>query len=198
MRTGFLKLRKIAYFWQFCAETLCRFVDGLRYCRLQAVGLSVVSESSFEVGMHRHQFAILALFVIGLCVSGSLGCGSAVPTSDPLKEAHLKVLGKLYGKFLSRSRGQAPASQEQFVEYLNSKPANWDKIVSSADQLLLSPYDQEPLVVFYGAEYDKQNRNNSIWMAYERVGSEGTHRLISIRGTTEQKTSDEVQQLFEN
>lgn len=85
----------------------------------------------------------------------------------------MKVLGILYGKYVSRSRGAAPASQEQFVEFLNTTRPSWEKIVSAADQLTNSPRDGQPLIMLYGDAYTKQRSSVAPYVAYEAEGVDG-------------------------
>jgi len=126
----------------------------------------------------------------------STGCGEAEPVETRVEQAHLQVLGILYGKFLSKSRGQAPADEAEFLGYLNSKRPSWEKIVDSADQLLISPYNEQPLVILYGEQYERLNTNGSLWMAHEQAGAGAQQRVVNIRGDVEIMDTQQLQQLF--
>ncbi len=139
---------------------------------------------------------VLLLFGISATFVGSVGCSSAEPAVDPVDRAHLKVLGILYGKFLSKNRGQAPANQDQFLDYLRAKRPSWEKIVNSAEQLMASPADGKPFVVLYGKAYSRQDSLGTSWMAYELEGVNGRHQIINIRGDVEKMDAQQLEQLF--
>lgn len=139
---------------------------------------------------------VLLLLGISTTFVGSVGCSSAEPVVDPVDQAHLKVLGILYGKFLSKNRGRAPINQDQFLDYLSAKRPSWEKIVNSAEQLMTSPIDGKPLVVLYGKAYDRQDSLGTSWIAYESEGINGRHQVINIRGDVEKMDAQQLKQLF--
>lgn len=153
----------------------------------------------------KHRHVSLLFFLVALLILPA-GCGEPEVTESRLDQAHLKVLGIMYGKFMSERRGQAPKNEEEFLGYLNANRPSWEKIVDSAEQLLASPYNQKPLVIFYGDQYTKRNTNGSLWMAYEQAGGGqagdeqakggGQQRVISIRGNVELVDSQQLQQMF--
>jgi len=141
---------------------------------------------------------LVVLLLLGMTATliGSVGCTSVESTVNPVDKAHLKVLGILYGKFLSKHRGRAPANRDQFLDFLNSKRPSWEKIVSSAEQLITSPLDGKPLSVLYGKAYIQLNNQDTFWMAYEREGVNGLHQVINIRGNVEKMDSQQINTLF--
>ncbi len=136
------------------------------------------------------------LLGIATTLPGTTGCDSVEPATTSVDQAHLKVLGILYGKFLSKNRGQAPLNRKQFVEYLNSKRLSWEKLANDAEQFLTSPFDGKPLIVLYGKSYHQVNRQGTFWMAYENEGVDGSHRVINIRGDVEKMDPQQIKQLF--
>ncbi len=142
---------------------------------------------------------LIACIALGCLIAlpTSVGCGSSKPVGpSTVDEAHLKVLGILYGKFLGSTRGRAPKDQQQFVNYLNSKRPSWEKIVDSPQQLLTSPRDGKPFVVLYGEAYRRQPNSVTPWMAHEQEGLDGKQQVISIRGSVKEMDSAEVASLF--
>lgn len=145
--------------------------------------------------MRRNFRLTLALFVFASLIM-ILGCGTETPAVNAKDQAQYKVLGILYGKFVSGTRGRAPSDQEQFLNYLSSKKPSWEKIVSSAEQLVVSPRDGKPLVVLYGEAYANQKSSVAPWVAYEQEGIDGTHLAVNIRGTIEEMDSAKLKARF--
>lgn len=137
-------------------------------------------------GNMRRNFRLpLALFVFASLMM-ILGCGTETPAVNAKDQAQYKVLGILYGKFVSGTRGRAPANQEQFVDYLNTTKPSWDKIVGSADQLLVSPRDKKPMKVLYGKEFQQQQPGAAPFVAHDIDGVNGVYYVVNIRGTIEE------------
>ncbi|MEQ8209119.1 MAG: hypothetical protein RH917_04740 [Lacipirellulaceae bacterium] len=137
------------------------------------------------------------LLMLGVFLTLASGCGPTQkrePTT--VEQAHLKVLGIMYGKFMSSSRGQAPKNEKELLAYLNANRPSWEKIVGSAEELLISPFNKKPFVIFYGDQFSKHNTDGSLWMAHEQAGDGGQQRAINIRGDVELLDAQQVQQMF--
>ncbi len=142
------------------------------------------------------RLAVWGVVLLVVCGFGAVGCGSAPTQTDRKDEVHMKVLGILYGKYLSQHRGQPPANEAQFVQYLSSTPASWEKIVETPEQLLTSPRDGKPLLVLYGQAYTGQNNREKFWMARESEGVDGQYQVLNIRGDVETMEAQTVNELF--
>ncbi|WP_428304712.1 hypothetical protein [Lacipirellula sp.] len=122
------------------------------------------------------------------------GCGSKQNAIDEPAQAHMKVLGLLYGMHQSEY-GAPPASQEKFIAYLQKSPENWSKIAPSADQFLASVRDGSPLVVIYGKP-PKSATVSEPWIAYESNAVDGEHLLTNAFGHVESVSEEEFNQLI--
>jgi hypothetical protein len=96
------------------------------------------------------------------------GCGGVSP-SEEFEQSHIKVLAIMYGKFTGRHRGQPPANEKAFREYVEAQDSSLVKKVSGVDQMFISERDQKPYVVFYGKDVQKANGV----VAYEQEGVGG-------------------------
>ena len=124
------------------------------------------------------------------------GCDASAPEVNPKTEAQFKVLGILYGKYMGNTRGKPPANAEQFLDFLKGKKPSWEKIVNSAEQLLVSPRDNEPLKVLYGEDVTKQRQTASPWIAYEQSGVDGMRQVVSVRGGLKLMDDAELQSVI--
>lgn len=139
-----------------------------------------------------HSLALLTMIVWSLG-----GCSQSVPEVNPKTEAQFKVLGILYGKYMGNTRGRPPAGEEQFLDFLKGKKPSWEKIVSSAEQLLVSPRDNEPIKVLYGEDVTKQRQTATPWIAYEQNGVDGMRQVVSVRGGLKLMDDEELQSVIE-
>lgn len=145
--------------------------------------------------MKNFAFSLILLFTC-LPALTLVGCSKSSTADLSAERAQMKVLGILYGKFISGSRGAAPKGQEQFVEYLSSTKASWEKLVDSPEQLLESPRDGKPLVMLYGNAYKKQPAGAAPWLAHEQEGVDGKKWAVNIRGMVEEMDSEQIKSLF--
>lgn len=145
--------------------------------------------------MKNFAFSVILLST-SLLTPSFVGCSNS-PTADlSVERAQMKVLGILYGKFISGSRGAAPKSEEQFIEYLSSTKPSWENLVDSPEKLLESPRDGKPLVMLYGNAYKKQPPSAAPWLAHEQEGVEGKKWAVNIRGMVEEMDSEQIKLLF--
>lgn len=160
--------------------------------------------AGLDVRIHRPRGIIISsmknfafsLILLYLLTASFIGCSSSSTADLSAERAHMKVLGILYGKFVSGSRGAAPNSEEQFIEYLSSTKPSWENLVNSPEKLLESPRDGKPLVMLYGNAYKKQPRSAAPWLAHEQEGVEGKKWAVNIRGMVEEMDSEQIKSLF--
>jgi hypothetical protein len=130
------------------------------------------------------------------CLLSTSGCGSAELPKNDEAVTQLKVLGMLYGRYMEANRMAAPPSEEKFVAFLESEPANWDKLAASPQELMTSPRDGQPLVVLYGPAVKEPSGGGFAWIAHEKTGVDGKQLAVNARGSVELKDAAEIAQLF--
>ncbi len=121
---------------------------------------------------------------IGLACLGlvAVGCRGSQTQSSDVEQSHIKVLAISYGLFTGRHRGQPPANEKAFREYVESRNSDRVKNIGGIDQMFISERDQKPYVVFYGKDVQK---NNGV-VAYEQEGSGGKRFVADDLGVIEE------------
>lgn len=137
--------------------------------------------------------AIALIILIQLMASG---CESTVAPTDDRAVAHMKVLGLLYGQYMSEHSGAPPASQDQFVAYLQREPANWEKLASSPQEFLASARGGESLVVLYGSDVKTPADGGFPWVAYEAQTIDDRRQVVNAQGNVQGMNEQEFAQLF--
>jgi len=118
----------------------------------------------------------LWLGTLAVCALPS-GCGGTHRESQERQQSNLKPLAVFYGQFIGRHRGQPPASEKEFKEFIRSsgtrESAGFD--VSDVESLFVSSRDQKPYVVLYGKNAPA---GKDRVVAYEQEG-EGGRRFVA-------------------
>ncbi len=128
---------------------------------------------------------------------GLAGCGGSAPTSAPdAGTTQLRMVGGLYGKYLSDHAGAAPANEAQFVAALEHNSAGWKKIVATPQAFLTSPRDKKPLVMVYGSVLKDSPETGFPPVAHEAEDVDGQIMVIDARGTAMLKSAADVSKLF--
>jgi hypothetical protein len=107
----------------------------------------------------------------------------------------MKVLGLLYGQCMAGNGGTPPASQEEFVAFMQREPANWDKLAPSPEKFLAEARSGVPLVVRYGSEAQPPADGGLPWIAYEQPSDGAKALMVNIRGSVQEADAQQVQQL---
>lgn len=156
-------------------------------------GIAVTSFSGRPMVRHAERQFVVASIPFLLLVA--VGCGSQSAPIAKEGQDQLKVLGMLYGMFMSEHRGAAPVDQAEFVSFLGLEPANWEKIAGSPEELLNSPRTGEPLVVLYGEQARSREEGEFPWIAYESQPVDGRRLIVNARGNVQAVDEDELSQL---
>jgi hypothetical protein len=126
----------------------------------------------------------------------ALGCSTQESGSDGTTDvSRIKEITMLYVSFLNRNSGRPPANEEEFKRYVaeRGEPLFNAAGVSSADELFVSPRDNEPYVILYGSDAAKLISKGIV--AYERTGVDG-RRLVGQRtGSVEELDEAAFRQL---
>jgi hypothetical protein len=130
------------------------------------------------------------LFAVLLLLLPMLGCGGAQEEAKRREESRLKPLAIFYGQFLGQHRGQPPASETEFREFIRSQGAEALKTfaVPDVETLFVSERDQKPYVIAYGdaSKGAPIGPAGSPVVAYEQVGAAGKRFVASAMGAVEE------------
>jgi hypothetical protein len=141
----------------------------------------------------------------GVCGVGFLLLGAALVgcsshrVNQAQEQSNLKPLATLYGQFIGQHRGQPPADEAQFKQFITSKGKDLLRSfnVSSVDELFVSSRDGKPYVVLYGAAATKgpPGPAGSPVVAYEQEGVGGKRFVASSMGAVEEVDEARFKQL---
>ena len=125
------------------------------------------------------------------------GCGPTVATTAGDRDlSHMRVLGLLYGRYMSDHGGSVPADQAQLAAYLEREPANWEKLAASPAEFLTKGRDGHPLVVLYGKEVKTPADGGLPWVAYESAAIDGQRMIVNACGAVQTVDDQELAQLI--
>jgi hypothetical protein len=140
-------------------------------------------------------FARLRVLSAGLLLAAGCGGSGAGGGSDAQTTAVLRLTGIEYGSYLATHHGQPPKDAAAFRQYLESR---LDQLagynVKSADDLLKSPRDGQPLVIISGKKVSAPDQADSPWAAYEQTGVAGKRMAVNVRGGVVDLTPEEFAQ----
>jgi hypothetical protein len=109
----------------------------------------------------------------------------------------MRKLGTLYGEYIARNNGRAPANEEQFREFLKAEHVQLrNQEIDGVGTLLRSPFDGQLLVVRYGNLTGPVSPNGYPWIAHEQTGVDGMVRVISARGEVSEVSEQELEKMF--
>src|SRR5688572_10971572 len=106
----------------------------------------------------RFNLRFLALFFICCSLIVALGCGSQQTGTDAAPDdSRIKQVTTLYASYINSRGGVPPASEAEFKRYVAESGGPLLKAagVGSVDELMVSPRDNEPYVIFYGKDAAK-------------------------------------------
>ncbi len=140
---------------------------------------------------------VLAVGCIAV-VAGVSGCGGSAESRER-EQSNIKPLAVLYGQFLSTNRGQPPATEQQFKDYVKSRgPDLSDSYgVASVDELFVSSRDGKPYVIRSGAEAQQgePGPDGSRVVIYEAEGVDGKRYVATAMGAVEEVDEARFKQL---
>jgi hypothetical protein len=126
--------------------------------------------------------AAMAAFLLCAVV----GCGDSGRSNKAEQESPLKPLAILYGSFINQHQGKPPPGEPEFKAFLK-ETANADILkaefqITDIEKLFLSPRDNKPYVVIYGATTGGQGPGGAPVVAYEKEGVKGKRFVASALG----------------
>jgi hypothetical protein len=129
----------------------------------------------------------------------TLGCGDGQESAEATQESNIKKLGVLYGRYMSRNRGQPPRNEADFRKFIDGLGDDFLKHLgaTSADELFISERDGQPYVVVYGKLGPRVDTVGGPIAIYEQVGADGT-RFVATDLTVETVTEEEFRRAVPN
>ena len=137
---------------------------------------------------------LLAISALLLIASG---CTRNQKQSAPQETSSLKSLAIVYGRYLGTHRGEPPADEAGFKQFVQSLPPEQLAAMKATDtnQLFTSARDHEPYVIVYGKPTGPPGPAGSPVIAYERTGIEGKRFVASSMGAVEEVDEARFKQL---
>ncbi len=129
--------------------------------------------------------------VLGVLCAMIAGCGGESQEHIDRETSNMKPLVILYGKFLSRNRGQPPANEEAFKKFIQAAAATTLESfeVANVDELFVSSRDGKP----YGIRYRGMPPLPDDIVIYEQDGVDGVRYVADSLGSVTEKTEQEFQ-----
>jgi len=114
------------------------------------------------------------------------------------EQSNLKPLAVFYGRYVAQHRGQPPADEAQFKQFLNSiNPSELAAFqVNSVESLFVSPRDGKPYVIVYGHSRQRPAPGASPVIAYEQEGKGGKRLVANALGAVEEVDQARLKQLL--
>lgn len=121
----------------------------------------------------------IALLLLGVVA----GCGGQGRSNQAQEESPLKPVAKFYGEYTSQHQGKPPVDEAEFKAYLKD-PKIVDRLkeefkVTDIDKLLISPRDNKPYFIYYGAISKHSGPGGAPVVAYEQEGAGGKRFVAS-------------------
>jgi hypothetical protein len=121
--------------------------------------------------------------LVSMLLSGC-GHGKATPdATDRTARVILRILADEYGEYLATHGGQPPKDAAVMRKFIESRMATLtaDFNLPSADELLKSPRDGQPLVIVCGKKITPPESPETPWAAYEQTGVDGKRLASGVR-----------------
>ena len=130
------------------------------------------------------------------------GCPTPGTDSEEREQSNLKPLAILYGRFTGQHRGQPPANEEEFKEFIKSLSSQELEQLpgnpTDADSLFISSRDNKPYKVIYGSPMGPPGPAGAPVIAYEQEGLDGTRFVASDLGAVEEVDDARFKELVPN
>jgi hypothetical protein len=153
--------------------------------------------------MFQEPFADRGSIVLAVAVLvGSLAAGGCSENQSAEREqSNLKPLAVFYGRYLGQHRGQTPANEQEFRNYIEAtgKSQLTSMQVASVDELFVSSRDKKPYVVVYGlTSQGGAELPAATVIAYEQEGKSGKRFIARLLGAIEEVDETQFKQLVPN
>jgi len=124
------------------------------------------------------QWRFAVLFSLTLVAAG---CQDKTGRELEPVESNVKNIAIFYGRYVSQNRGRTPPNEEALKKFIASHPATELAAlkITDVEQLFVSPRDNQPYVVRYGAKLPPPGPSGSPVIAYEKDGV-GGRRFVAF------------------
>jgi hypothetical protein len=144
--------------------------------------------------------SILLLVVAELILLS--GCNKSQQESGPTRtaESSLKQISILFGQYTQRHRGETVKTEAEFRKFIaeNGERSLKMAAVSSVDELLTSPRDNEPFQIRYGMKMGPPGKSGGPIVAYEKTGLRGSRFVVDSLGSVKEVSQSELDELLKN
>lgn len=116
-----------------------------------------------------------------------VGCGGQQSSTGMSQDDYqtLRFASGMYEVYLSEHRGKTPPDEQSYRSFVESKQDVLQKMQRTADQVLSSPRNGEPLVFVYGKKLPK-GPEGLAYIAYEKTSVNGKRGVLAARGLFEE------------
>lgn len=98
----------------------------------------------------------------------------------------MKILGLLYGQYSGQHRGQPPANEAQFKQFIEKNDAFLKQRQLDLASVFVSERDGKPYVVLYGPPKGPYDLIGQPVVAYEQDGVNGKRFVANTMGAVEE------------
>jgi hypothetical protein len=140
----------------------------------------------------------LARFGLIVGLLAIVGCGGTSSSSSSVSEKDygtLRSASAMFSQYMGQHGGQTPPDEQAFRTFLETKKDVLDKTGKTADQLLTSPRNNEPLVFVYGKK-PVMGSAGMMYFAYEKTPVDGKRLVIASRGMYEEMDEAQFRKFF--
>jgi hypothetical protein len=144
-----------------------------------------------EADVHGWRLLSVCVLAIG-AATAHVGCERAA--SKATESSTIKPLAVFYGQFTGMHKGQPPANEAEFKEFIRNLPPESLKSlnVTDVESLFVSSRDKQPYIVKYGQASGsvgapgKAGPGGMPVIAYEQVGVDGKRYIATTVGAVEE------------
>jgi hypothetical protein len=104
------------------------------------------------------------------------------------------MLAAFYGQFQSQYRGQPPANEAAFKEFIRAVDGS-KGATDNLDSLFLSERDRKPYVIVYGRPKARAGSGGMSIIAYEQDGKDGKRLVVNSLGMVQEVDQTRFQEL---
>ena len=143
----------------------------------------------------------LSARVFGLCAAVicmiAMGCGTKT-ASKPQQESHLKPLVLMFGQYTGQHRGQPPADDASFKQFVKSNANFLSSFNVDTESVFISERDGKPYVIVYGSRKGPAALAGAPVVAYEQEGVGGRRYVASSLGAVQEVDEARLRELVPN
>jgi hypothetical protein len=136
-------------------------------------------------------------FVVVFAALAIGGCGGQ-PSSTGMSQDDFQTLrfaSGMYETYISEHKGKTPPDEQTYRSFIATKQDVLGRMQRTADQLLTSPRNGEPLTFVYGRKLP-QGPDGVAYIAYEKTSVDGKRGVLAARGLFEEIDEAQFKKIF--